>query len=341
MQGDPVKALFHPFETGAQPMPEKDARILFVNGRIAAGLNAWPKDNIVIQQYFKPWADECARAKYKTVADIPAGTFDIALLLSPRQHEEAQAAMAQTLLSLKEGGLFVAAASNDTGGKRLKKNAKAFRLTCAEESKHKSRVIYGVKNDIDEAACRKAVEAGGLRKVCGGRFFSRPGVFSWDRIDRGSALLANVLPPDSLAGTGADFGCGFGYLAVQALERNPAIAQIYCIDADARAVESCRRNIPEGMQAHFIWADIARRGSRDLPEKLDWIIMNPPFHEGARAIPEAGMAFIKTARECLRPGGQLWMVANAHLPYEKALAGFFPAAHKICEKDGYKVFHAK
>lgn len=180
-----------------------------------------------------------------------------------------------------------------------------------------------------------------MRKVCGGRFFSRPGVFSWDRIDRGSALLAETIPPGALAGNGADFGCGFGYLAASALERNPAIAEIHCIDADARAIESCRRNIPAGTDAHFIWADIARRGSRNLPERLDWIIMNPPFHEGARTAPEAGIAFIAAARECLRSGGQLWMVANAHLPYEKALAEFFPAGRKVCEKDGYKVFHAR
>ena len=339
MVADPLKALFHPFETGILPVPQDGQRVLFINGRAAPPLLVWLRKNITVQQYFKPWADEAARSGLKTIPEIPAGPFDIVLALVPRQHDEALHVMAVALTTLKLGGIVICAAANNEGGKRLKKNAKFLGFSCAEESKHKSRVIWGVRHTIDETHCAKAAADGGYRKVCGGRFISRPGVFSWDRVDTGSALLADNLPAGSLAGRGADFGCGFGFLSIHARAQNPAITEIFCIDADARAVESCRRNIEDSRPDHFIWEDITR-GNRNLPQGLDWIIMNPPFHEGGHATPEAGMAFIRTARECLRPGGQLWMVANTHLPYEKTLAEQFSSVKKICEKNGYKIFRA-
>ena len=339
MVADPLRALFHPFETGTLPVPKAGARALFLNGRVCPGLSAWPHGAVIVQQYFKPWADDAARAGFKTVAEIPEGSFDIVLVAAPHQHDEALHAMASALKSLKSGGTIVCAGANDEGGKRLEKDAKHLGFSCAEESKHKSRVIRGEKEDIDEARCAAAMADGGYRKVCGGRYISRPGVFSWDEIDAGSALLAENLPPDSLTGRGADFGCGFGFLSIHALKQNPAITEVFCIDADARAVESCRRNLAEARNAQFIWEDIAR-GNRNLPQNLDWIIMNPPFHEGSRALPETGMAFIKTARECLKPGGALWMVANTHLPYEKTLRENFSSLEKTCEKNGYKIFRA-
>lgn len=339
MAADPLKALFHPFETGALPAPPPEARALFINGRVCPGLSSWPRGAVTVQQYFKPWADEAARAGFKTVAEIPESAFDMVLLLAPRQHDEALHAMATALHVLKPGGIFVCAAANDEGGKRLKKDAKYLGFSCTEESKHKSRVVWRKKETIDEPRCAAAREDGGYRKVCGARYISRPGVFSWDKVDTGSTLLADSLPAGALKGRGADFGCGFGFLSIHALKHNPAITEIFCIDADARAVESCRRNMPDIKSVQFIWEDITR-GNRNLPQNLDWIVMNPPFHEGGRALPETGMAFIKTARECLRPGGGLWMVANAHLPYEKTLQENFSSLEKVCEKNGYKIFRA-
>lgn len=334
---DPLKALFYPLESGALAPA---GRALFINARVCEGLSGVPRESALMLQHFKPWADDLARAGYKTAPDIPAGTFDLVLLHTPRQQEEARHDLAAGLLALAPGGTLIAAAANDAGGKRLKKEARAFGFECSEDSRHKSRVILGVRGAIDEEQCKQAVAAGGYRSVCGGDYTSRPGVFSWDRVDAGSALLARHIPAGALRGRGADFGCGFGYLALQALKNNPGITEISCIDADARAVESCRRNMPSGAKVQFIWADIARRGSRDLPHNLDWIVMNPPFHEGARAVPEAGIGFIAAARECLRPGGSLWMVANSHLPYERALAENFSTVAKAHEGQGYKIFHA-
>lgn len=338
MSSEALKTLFHPFESGAIAMPAADARILFINGRACPGLASLPRAQVTVQQYSKPVAAALQRTGYTVTEEIPEGPFDIVLIAGARQHQEAQYAMAAGLRALKPGGLFACAAGNDEGGRRLNKDAVALGLSCMEESKHKARAVWGIKGTVDEGRVATWIAAGGYQEVSATGFISRPGVFSWNEIDPGSALLAANLPHGTLAGRGADFGCGYGFLSRHAIRHHHGITEINCIDADARAVESCRRNIAGG--GVYLWADIAP-GNGALPTGLDWIVMNPPFHSGKETTPGTGVSFIKAAHAALAPGGVLWMVANAHLPYEKALEELFVSAEKICEENGYKIFCAR
>jgi len=338
MMADPLRALFYPFESGLLRMPDKSASMLFINARNCSALTTVPQENLTVQQYFKPWENELEKAGYKTLPKTPQDKFDAIFLVAPHQHTETLYTLATALNTLKPGGLLVAAAANDEGGRRLKKDAQTLGLTCTEESKYKSRIIWGKKESIDEKKCADAITAGSYQKICGDTFISCPGIFSWNEIDPGSAMLATAMPDKTLTGRGADFGCGFGFLSAHALKNNPGIQEIFCIDADARAVEACTRNISSD-KAHFLWADI-RPDNNQLPQNLDWIIMNPPFHRGTQTLPEAGITFIKAAQNCLRPNGQLWIVANTHLPYEKALSEAFSKYEKIKEDHGFKIFKA-
>ncbi len=74
---------------------------------------------------------------------------------------------------------------------------------------------------------------------------SKPGLFGWDRIDAGSALLAAQLPaflaafpraPHSLL----DLGCGYGYLSLMAARQGPLA--ITATDNCAAALDACREN---------------------------------------------------------------------------------------------------
>jgi 16S rRNA (guanine1207-N2)-methyltransferase len=53
-------------------------------------------------------------------------------------------------------------------------------------------------------------------------------------------------------------------------------------------------------------------------------VTNPPFHVVRAADPGLGRAFVEAARGMLGPRGDLWLVANRHLPYEGALRAAFP-----------------
>jgi 16S rRNA (guanine1207-N2)-methyltransferase len=165
--------------------------------------------------------------------------------------------------------------------------------------------------------------------------WSQPGVFSWDRPDPGSALLIDHLPP--LKGAGADFGCGVGLLA-RAVLRNPGVTSLALIDIDRRAIEAAKRNIDDP-RARFAWRDL--RGDASGLADLDFVVMNPPFHDQGHEDRGLGGAFMRRAAAALKPKGVCWLVANRHLPYEALMAPLFPKARQVVQANGYKVYEAR
>jgi 16S rRNA (guanine1207-N2)-methyltransferase len=159
-------------------------------------------------------------------------------------------------------------------------------------------------------------------------------VFSWDRPDPGSLLLIQTLPP--LSGHGADFGCGVGLIA-RAVLAHPAVTSLELIDIDRRAIEATRRNIDDP-RASIHWADVRREPAL---EGLDFVVMNPPFHDGGAEDKALGQAFIRRAHEVLGKGGALWIVANRHLPYEGVLNPLFATVELKAEAGGFKVYEAR
>ncbi len=88
----------------------------------------------------------------------------------------------------------------------------------------------------------------------------------------------------------------------------------------------------------MLWADACAAPGL---ESLDFVAMNPPFHEAGAENRALGVAFIDKAAKVLRKGGQCWLVANRHLPYEAALARNFREVRAIAEEDGYKIVEAR
>jgi 16S rRNA (guanine1207-N2)-methyltransferase len=88
---------------------------------------------------------------------------------------------------------------------------------------------------------------------------------------------------------------------------------------------------------NYRWHDVAA----GLSDTYDVIVTNPPFH-AQRGIdrPDIGRRFISAAAESLRPGGQLWLVANRHLPYEKVLSENFNVVRAVVHRHGYKIIEA-
>jgi len=164
-------------------------------------------------------------------------------------------------------------------------------------------------------------------------FFTVPGVYSEAAIDKGSALLAEVLP--DLKGRIADLGAGWGYLSQAAL-LSDKVTSLDLVEADQRALNCARLNIIDD-RASFHWADATtHRGA----EAYDAVVMNPPFHQGRQGDPSLGQAFIAAAARNLKPNGALWMVANRHLPYEAALEQAFRTVDELDGNTAFKVFHA-
>ncbi|HQX26777.1 MAG TPA: class I SAM-dependent methyltransferase [Alphaproteobacteria bacterium] len=323
---DPVtKTLFTPFE------PLLGAGV-FAGARWHAGLTR----GMVLQQNFKPFAAELSDKGLVATPELPVeGDFLQGFVLLQKNADEARYEVARVLKLLKENGVIAIAGANDAGGRRAKKILKDFGVADVQElAANHARVAWGVKVGENDAV-KEALEKGALRLAETG-FVSQPGLFAWDRIDKGSEILAACLP-DDLSGNGADFGCGYGFLSRHVLQKYE-IRNFYCFDADHRAVQACRENLKDiKTKVNYAWEDLARA----VPVRdLDFIVMNPPFHEGKKTDSDIGKQFIETASRSLRQGGQLWMVANAGLPYESVLGALFASHEKITEKNGFKVFRA-
>ena len=109
------------------------------------------------------------------------------------------------------------------------------------------------------------------------------------------------------------------------------------IEADHTALTCARANIDDP-RAKFYWADLPGWQS---PERLDTVIMNPPFHTSRSAETSLGQAFIAAAARALKPTGHLWIVANRHLPYEATLAEHFGETTEVSGDKSFKVLHAQ
>ncbi|MCX0211906.1 methyltransferase, partial [Escherichia coli] len=127
----------------------------------------------------------------------------------------------------------------------------------------------------------------------------------------------------------------YGALATVAL-RSPLVTALTLYDLDRRAIEAARRNI-EDPRVTIEQADV-----RTLPTNgdLDFIVTNPPFHDGGAEDKRLGQTFIRQAAAMLKKGGALWLVANRHLPYEAELNEAFKRVRMAADAGGYKVFEA-
>lgn len=267
-----------------------------------------------------------------SLESLADGSVDAAMIYAPPGVIERRYALAQALRALKVGGRLDVMGPKDKGGSRLKKELQAFGLEVNESSKAHHRRCVVIRPESVQGL-DEAIAAGALQVVKGLDAWSQPGVFAWDRIDAGSLLLAEHLP--ALKGAGADLGCGYGALSTVVL-RSPAVTALTLIDLDRRAVEAARRNI-EDVRASFHWADLR---TVDANGDLDFVVMNPPFHDGGAEDRALGQAFIRQAAAMLKRGGTLWMVANRHLPYEAELKSAFKRVTPLEEGGGFKLFEA-
>lgn len=330
-QSSPLDTIFLPFSDGHITWPD---RSLFVGAqyhpalRDVPGLSAW--------QIFKPFADNLSAHGIASTPAWPGQKFPMAFCLVPKQVDEAKFWIAQSLDHLDKDGVLILCAANDAGGSRLKSWMEEAGLQNIQtESKNKARVVWGVRPDHLSPVLAQWQQQGGVSNHDFGPMIlqTQPGIFSWDRIDTASQLLIENIPP--IKGVVGDFGCGYGYLSYQVLQKNPAIQSITLVEADARALVCAEKNTGGTVSVNALWHD----ATKPLPGNpiFDVILMNPPFHTGKKTDTGLGQDFIRNASAHLKKNGYLYMVANTYLPYEETLQKSFSKVDSIVQKNGFKI----
>jgi len=178
------RALVHAFETGTL----KPQRAFFLRAELA------PFRDIDAEQSFRPEYLRLKKAGWSVVPRIETGAYPLGQLLLTKHKEENFANIARAWSLLAEDGTLVCSGSNDDGAASLEKQVgRAFGLD-GTLSKFHCRVFWLTRGDRNPPDYWRDLAS--LRRVGDGSWLSQPGIFSWDRVDDGSALLATHLPTD-------------------------------------------------------------------------------------------------------------------------------------------------
>lgn len=336
-QPDQVKALLLPFDKGLLPLPD---RAFLMRAEGADGLGEEWRSRLTCEQSFKPAADLLTKAGFQVVSRLE-GIFAAGLVLVTKHKAETLANLARAWLLLEPGGLLVCSGAKALGAASIEREVERVLGLDGQLSKHQARVFWLHKGPGElPAILADWLAGGGPKRMDEGGFVSRAGCFSSGHPDKGSKVLVDHFP-DSIEGRVADLGGGWGYLGVNLLQRFPAITGMDLYEGEALALEDAQSNLMEmaadrAPVATYHWLDVCA----GLPEvaPYDWIISNPPFHEGRRADPAIGKAFIFSAWKSIRRRGKFLLVANQTLPYEADLRRRFRSVELLGQRDGFKVY---
>lgn len=138
-------------------------------------------------------------------------------------------------------------------------------------------------------------------------FETKPGLFSKEKIDKGSSLLLNSLHVKE-TDICLDLGCGYGALGIIVAEQAKQ-GSVWMVDVDMRAIKYSQINADIN-KVHNSMV-IASDGFEKIPfaQKFNIIISNPPTHAPKETIVE----FIEGAKQHLLPGGKLSFVTESRI----------------------------
>lgn len=269
---------------------------------------------------FKPVHDNWSKRGFSVSTTLPSGNFDLAIVCATRSKQQTRDLIAQAMTRAKT---VVVDGQKTDGIESLFKDLRKQGDVIGNITKAHGRIFWITATPMPDWIAQPNTVDG---------FETRAGVFSAGEIDPASRLLAQALP-DDLSGAVADLGAGWGYLS-SAILRHEKVTSLDLVEADHIALTCAQHNITDP-RAKFHWAD-----ATTFKGVWDRVVMNPPFHMGKTASPALGQAFIAAAARGLRARGELWMVANRHLPYEAALSEKFQTVAEVSGSGAFKLFHA-
>ena len=169
------------------------------------------------------------------------------------------------------------------------------------------------------------------------RLLSKPGIYSWDRLDSGAAMLLRALREDGLPpGTRLlDLGCGNGCIGLALLHLQPELS-LHLADASHAAYTAVSLSIEKlGYPAKAWLSDIAI----DLPQeqRFDVVVSNLPR---GRLLAEQ---FLREAWHRLEPGGRLYIGGardTGILTRISTMEEWFGKVDKMGAAAGYRVARA-
>jgi 16S rRNA (guanine1207-N2)-methyltransferase len=290
-------------------------------------------------------ANEVANAEVRLsdgVEELESTGFDLVLCHLPRGREVQRELIRGAARVLRPKGRFYFVASTKAGIRGAVAYARDLFGRCGVVRRKKGyhvamtlRPTGMTPPGLQDSYVKRMIMLDGVATA----LVSKPGVFAWSRLDRGTARLIEAME----IGRGdrvLDLGCGTGLAGVAASRRAPQ-GEVVLVDADLRAVRSARRTLEANAvyNAAALLSDGASQVATTDP--FDVVITNPPFHQGREVDYQVAHQFVRDSRQVLRPGGRLFLVSNRFIGYADLIHETFGNVATVCADAGYHVLTAR
>jgi 16S rRNA (guanine1207-N2)-methyltransferase len=173
-------------------------------------------------------------------------------------------------------------------------------------------------------------------RIAGGmpcRFLSRPGVFSYGRLDDGARALTEVMqvrPGDRVL----DLGCGCGTNGIFAAQQTGAAGLVALVDSNVRATALADLNAQANGVAHY--QTVATSRVEGLQEgNFQVALANPPYFAGGAI----ARLFVERARDLLAPDGRFYLVTRQPNETAEPVAETFGRVEAVLHR-GYTILCA-
>lgn len=239
---------------------------------------------------------------------------------------------------LNTGGILHLAGEKNEGVKTIWEHAcDIFR--CSARLKKNGQVYAGA---LEKAPENISIDADTYREIQiigqweGQSVYSKPGVYGWDKIDVGSALLIEQLHAEKSIWQNAesmlDLGCGYGFLTLSSTWL-PCTRRV-ATDNNAAALICMEKNANE---RQLLVEIVSGDKGNQVNGKFDLVLCNPPFHRGFDVDGDLTRDFLLAAKNKLTAQGTAVFVVNSFIPLEKKLSGIFNRAKLLTDTRQFKV----
>lgn len=275
------------------------------------------------------------------LSSFPSNSFDAIYFRVPKEKAIVHHIINSAAVWLKPGGsLFLAGYKNDGIKTYASKAADYLGELKDKQRGDKTAMLFTIAVDtigdtpLDDKNYSQARKVELKEKAT---FYSKPGIFGWDKVDQGSDFLISYLPEllrryKPLPETILDLGCGYGYLSFSASQLHGA--RFTATDNNIAAVAMCRKNFAEyGVHGEAILDDCALH----IQGQFDLILCNPPFHQGFDIEGDLTERFLQQSARLLAPKGLALFVVNSFIPLERKAAGLFSTIEVVANNRSFKL----
>lgn len=242
-------------------------------------------------------------------------------------------------------GITYTAGANDAGIRSMETVLKPFGRVIKEDNARKC-LLLSLRKDVSliNSSSKKIEEFSYYDFSINGitlKIAAMAGVFSADRLDKGTELLLEYLStPDNLPLRNSskqsllDVGCGAGVICCFLKHLYPNISINAC-DISAFALASTI----ESAKINNIAINVFASSMLQNAQTYDYIVSKPPFHSGIKQLLGPTLELIETAPNHLRKKAEFYVIANAFLPYEESLLHAFHNVNIVSANNKFKVYH--